>query len=375
MAEVIFWLCAVLLIYNIVGYPCLLWVVARLRPWPHRPDPAYEPMVTITIAARNEADTIAGKIDSILALEYPPEKMELIVGSDDSQDGTNEIVLGYNRPDVKLMVFPRSGKATLNNRMTEEARGEIVIDTTASGYFERDFLRNIVPHYADPAVGCVTGEVVMAAPGKSGVSQFEGAYFRYEWWLRQKETSIGLLCVSNGGLLSYRKQWYRPIGLTSDVDNMVPLMMVAQGHKVVHEPQAQTLGEPWVESYAAQKKGRTRQVTRSQQDIYRAGELLNPLRHPAQAWVLWSHRLLRWWSPIFALIMLAANLFLLDSPFYLLAFLAQIVVYGLGLVGRISPAIAAKHRLVSIAGTVLNVFQCFLVGTFHAVRGKKIVTW
>jgi len=150
---------------------------------------------------------------------------------------------------------------------------------------------------------------------------------------------------------------------------------VAKGRKVVHEPKASTQGEPWVESHAAQRKGRIRQVTRSQQDIYRAGRLLNPLRHPAQAWVLWSHRLLRWWSPFFALAMLAANLFLLDEPFYLVTFLLQAAVYIMALAGRLLPELSARHRIISVASTVLNVATCFLVGTYHAIRRKQIVTW
>ncbi len=374
LSQIVFFFCLAVIVYEVAVYPLLLSLLARWRPRRHLVQDI-EPTVTITMAARNEAGKIRSKLDSILALDYPRGKLEVIVGSDGSTDETVKVVEEYPREIFRVLDLPRSGKATVNNHMVAQARGEIVVDTTSSGYFEPDFLRVIVRHFADREVGCVTGEISMQSPDDSGVTQFEGAYFRYEWRLRQLESALGVLCVSNGGVLAFRKDLYDPIGPSSDVDNMVPLMVVGKGYRVLHEPRARTMGEPWIADHAAQLKGRVRQVTRSQQDIFRAAPLLNPLRHPAIAWVLWSHRLLRWWTPFFALLLFVANLFLLDQAFYLLTFLAQLVLYALAVVGRFKPERTAGSRLLSAPATALNVALCFVMGTINAARGKQIVTW
>jgi len=372
--ETLFWCSLAVIGYVYIGYPLLLRFINRFYRCPHYLAPI-EPNVTITMAARNEADHIVSKLDSCLGLDYPKDKLEIIVGSDGSTDETTEIVRKYQPYGVRLLELPRMGKALVNNRMVAEAAGEILIDTSSSGYFEPDLVRVMVRHFADPSVGCVTGESYFRNLDTSATSATEGAYFRYEWKLRQLESNLGILCVGNGGLLAFRRALYRPIEPSSDVDNMVPLQVAQQGYRTVHESAARTLGETAFESSKRQMRGRARQVTRSQQDIFRAKALLNPFRHLQYAFVLFSRRLLRWWTPFLILGVLVANLALIHSPLYRFLFLAEVLVYSVGIVGLIRPQALQWSRLLVLPAIVLNINWAFLIGTVNAARRKQIMKW
>lgn len=374
LTVLLFW-CSVLLVgYVYVGYPLLLMLLTRVYRCSHRVA-RIEPTVTITMAARNEAGHIESKLDSCLHLDYPRDKLEIIVGSDGSTDRTAEVVRKYASEGVRLLELPRMGKAMVNNQMVAEATGEIVIDTSASGYFEPHFVRTVVKHFADPGVGCVTGESHFQDTDTSVTSLTESTYFRYEWELRQMESDLGILCVGNGGVLAFRRGLYQPIEPSSDVDNMVPLHVVQQGYRIIHETAARTLGEMLVSSAEHQIRGRIRQVTRSQQDIFRGRALLNPFRHPKYAFVLFSRRLLRWWTPFLLILALAANFALVESTFYQVLFLAQALAYLIGAVGLIAPQALKGNRLLRLPASGLSINLAFLLGTINAARRKQIVMW
>jgi len=376
MFEITFWLLLVTILYVFVGYPLLL-ELATLFYHRKKHIDDIQPRVTITMAARNEINNIASKLDSCLKLNYPKEMLEIIVGSDGSTDGTvGFLKKKYAHQGIRILDLPRMGKAMVNNRMVEEATGEIIIDTTSSGYFEPDFVRFVVRHFADPEVGCVTGESYFGNVDASTTSGAEGVYFGYEWKLRKLESDLGLLCVGNGGVLAWRETLYSPIDPASDVDNMVPLQTVMKGYLVIHESVARTLGETAVDTSKRQLRGRIRQVTRSQQDIFRAGVLLNPFRSPKYAFVLYSRRLLRWWTPFLLMGVFISNLQLIQSHFYLILFIGQCFCYLLGIVGLIKPQILRQYsKILTLPSSVINVGCAFLLGTVNAARGKQIVKW
>jgi hypothetical protein len=228
----------------------------------------------------------------------------------------------------------------------------------------------------DPKVGCVTGESYFENRASSSTSGAEATYFDFEWKLRKAESDLGLLCVGNGGVLAWRKSLYESIYRSSDVDNMVPLLIVKQGYRVVHEPFARTLGEKTPDTNKRQLKGRIRQVTRSQQDIYRAGQLLNPFKNPRFFFVLFSRRLLRWWLPFFLGTIFVVNAFLLDSFFYKSIFIIQCIFYTIAALGFLfRNGLAKYHKILLMPANIMNICIAFALGTFNAVRGNEIVIW
>src|SRR5205823_5559332 len=156
----------------------------------------------------------------------------------------------------------------------------------------------------------------------------EGAYWHYEMWLRREESRAGLLAVTAAVALAFRTALYQPLPVDGDADNLVPLFGLAAGKKVAFEAAAVALDEA-IETPQQQLRNRIRQVTRSQRDTFRAGRLLNPFRHPVLAWTLWSHKLLRWWTPIFALGAFVSNAFLLDRSPYRITFALQLTLLAL----------------------------------------------
>jgi glycosyltransferase involved in cell wall biosynthesis len=328
------------------------------------------------MAARNEKENICSKLDSCLRLDYRKEKMEIIVGSDGSTDGTVEHLIRKYGNKIRVLNLPRMGKALVNNIMVEAAKGDIIVDTSSSGYFEEGFLKVLLKHFANSNVGCVTGESHFKNRASSSISCAEATYFDFEWKLRNAESKLGLLCVGNGGVLAWRKSLYAPIYRSSDVDNMVPLLIVKQGYRVVHEPLARTLGEKTPDTDKQQLKGRIRQVSRSQQDIYRAGQLLNPFKNTRFSYVLFSRRLLRWWLPFLLCTLFSVNAFLLYSFFYKSIFISQCIFYSLGTIGFLfRNGLARYHKILLIPANIINVCIAFAVGTFNAVRRKEIITW
>lgn len=374
-AEIFFWIFLAIIAYVTLGYPI---VVFGLNLFYHKPHKAasIEPKVTVTMASRNEINNISTKLDSCMELNYPKNLLEVIVGSDGSTDGSLELLKKYSAKGIRILDLPRMGKALVNNSMVSEATGDIVIDTSSSGYFEPDFIKHVVKHFSDPDIGCVTGESYFKNLGSSSTSSAEGSYFRLEWKLRQLESNLGILCVGNGGVLAFRRSLYHPINPASDVDNMVPLQIVRQGCRVIHESAARTLGETAVDSSQRQIRGRIRQVTRSQQDIYRGKELLNPFKNPKYAFVLYSRRLLRWWTPFFALGAFVANMGLLHSTFYSVLFAIQLLFYLSGIIGIIVPRLLPRlPGILTLPSNFISINYAFFLGTINALRRRQIVKW
>lgn len=371
--EALFWIFIALIMYAYLGYYSILKLAAAFRTMEHR-TLDYTPSVTLTMASRNNAAPLKAKIDNILSLDYPPDKLEVVIGSDGSTDETVAMVRGFASNRVRVLDLPWAGKATANNAAVAAARGEIIIDTSSGGWFEPHFIRTVVRHFIDDKVGAVTGENRFVNADNQ-VENTEGAYWRYEFSMRGLESSLGLLAVSNGAVLAWRRTNYRPIHSTSDVDNMVPLQTVTAGLRVIHEPEARCLGEEVISSLKGEVKARIRQVTRSQQDIFRGLFQLGLIKRPQWAWVLISRRLCRWWVPLFIIGAFVTNLALVGRPLYTLLFLCQLAAYGLGAWGLARPGAGPLSRAAGLAATFLAVNYAFFRGTINAARRKRIAIW
>jgi cellulose synthase/poly-beta-1,6-N-acetylglucosamine synthase-like glycosyltransferase len=354
----LFWACAMLVVYAYMGYPLLVWWVAR------RSARSLEPVawsdagalpVTLLIVAHNEEGVIARRLDNLLAAQYPADRLRIAVASDGSTDRTNEIVRGYAPRGVRLLAYPqkRGKAATLNDALAEVTRegaapSEILVFADARQTWAPDALRRLLENFADPAVGAVSGDLVIeSAPGVlAGV----GAYWRYEKWLRRQEGRAGSTIGVSGSISAVRRHLFRPIPPGTILDDMYwPLRVAMQGYRVVHEERAVAFDRlpPRVGDEFRRK---VRTLSGNFQLIARLPAVLLPWRNPVWLQFL-SHKVFRLVVP-WALIGLFVLSAVLPGAVYEAALWGQILFYALAVAG-LSRRFGSRLRFGTAAGAFL----------------------
>jgi cellulose synthase/poly-beta-1,6-N-acetylglucosamine synthase-like glycosyltransferase len=360
-----------LVVYTYVGYPLLLWALTRLRSRDVRPQPI-EPSVSIVIAARNEADKIRRKIGHTLALDYPRERLEVLVASDASDDGTDDIVNEFAGRGVRLVRAPqRKGKEHAQGLALAAAAGEIVVFTDAATLLEPRALRSLVANFADPSIGAVSTEDVLvdAAGNPTG----EGLYVRYEMWVRRLESRFHSLVGLSGSCFAIRKRLcsYWPSTLASDF--LSALHAARGGYRAVTDPQARGRFVA-VRSSQAEMRRKTRTFLRGITVLMANLDLMNPLRHGRFAFQLASHKLLRFTAPLLLVVALLASSLAWDDPLLRLLLVGQVAFYAVGIVG-------GRVRLLqgnSLVRTVhfFTMVQCaMLMAWGRYAMGHQQTTW
>lgn len=349
-----------MIFYVYAGYPLLIGLIALLKNKKvEKKD--YEPNVTILIAAYNEADNIEATIKNKLDLDYPKDKLEIIVISDGSTDRTDEIVKKYHSQGVKLLrQEPRAGKTSALNMAVPKASGEILVFSDANSIYAQDALKKLMQNFYDQEVGYVTGKMVYTNPEGSTTGDGCTAYMKYENFLRRVETKAGSIVGVDGGIDAVRKSLYKSMNPDQLPDFVLPLKVIDQGYRVVYEPEA-ILKEPSLKTPKDEYKMRVRVSLRALWAIWDMRHLLTftlsspsssgTPSHPRKlspsilySWQLWSHKLLRYLCFIFLFLVYLANLYLLsESGFYKMCFLIQTIAY---IGAAISPAFEKKgYRL------------------------------
>lgn len=242
MSGRLFWFCVATIAYTYAGYPVLLTVLARLRPERPFPPLAELPMVTLLIAAYNEQNVIAAKLENSLALDYPRERLQILVAADGSNDATPEIVAGFADQGVDLSYRPeRAGKMAAILRALPQARGDIVVLSDANNFYSANALRALVAPFADPHVGAVGGAKVIAR-GDGALGDSEGLYWKYESYIKCQETRLGSCTGAVGEIMAVRRSLLdRPMPpearLMAD-DLFLAMHVLKQGCRVVYAPDA-----------------------------------------------------------------------------------------------------------------------------------------
>src|SRR5437879_2712738 len=305
-AEIIFWLSAGALFYTYVGYPLLLALVSTLRPRTIQRG-NYAPPVTVIITAYNEERALAAKLENTLALDYPRALLEVIVASDCSTDRTDEIARAFAARGVRLHRQPdRLGKTAAQNAATALARGEIILFSDATSLYQPDVVRAIMPSFADPAVGCVAGRLVYVDPSGSPVGQGARSYWSYETFLKQHESNACSLIGASGCLYAVRRSAYVPLYHEACSDFIIATKMVEQGLRAVYEPAAVCTEETNRRSNK-ELRMRVRVIAQTFADLWRHRSMLNPLKSGFYAVQLFSHKVMRYFVPIFMIDLLAAS--------------------------------------------------------------------
>ncbi len=366
---------AAALIYIYYGYYALLKLIAWRKSAASAAIPNPPPTITVLVTAHNEEAVIGDRIANILECDYRLDRLEVIVASDGSTDRTDSIVRGHPSPQVRLFrPEARSGKSDTQNQAVKSAMGEIVLFTDAGTRFAKGFLQEIVRPFADPGVGGVDGHLTFQPFGTGHlVAEAQGYYWRQELMIRSFESVLGILAVSAGACLAVRKNLLCRIPSTVGEDCTIPLDVVRAGYRMVHQPTA--LAFDTIESTnAAEFKSRARMTLRNLQGTLMYPDLLNPFKHPGISWALWSHKLLRWCSPLFLVAWVSSSFSLLAVAGRWPVALPAIVFASCSLVLLLCPKLRDVRGLRTLwSFTVAN--AGFAVGLTRALTGKTITAY
>lgn len=371
----LFWFLLALVAYVYAGYPLLLALVRALGGVRSITTREVEPDVTLVVSAFNEVDVIGEKIEDCLALDYPSGKLQILVVSDASDDGTDAVVASLAERGVELLRMPdRGGKTVGLNAAVAGARGEVIVFSDANAMYGRDVIRMLVRNFADPAVGAVVGESTYVDPEFES-ERSEGLYWRYETAIKRLESSIGSVVGGDGAIYAVRKVLYAPMRADALSDFVNPLQIVQAGHRCIYEPAARS-HERAADNFGKEFRRKVRIVNRAWRALLRMRTLLNPLRYGFFALELFSHKLLRWLVPVFLAGLLATNAALLgEGPVYRLAMAGQVVFYLLALAGHALRRRASMPALVSVPYYFCLVNIASALGILDAFRGKTYTTW
>ncbi len=376
ITEWLFWICLGLLVWVYAGYPAVLWVCRALGVRRVVRRAGIEPPVTIIVSAYNERQVIGAKLGNCRSLDYPADRLEVIVVSDASDDGTDEIVLAAGGTIRLLRMEARGGKTVGLNAALRAARGDIIVFSDANAMYERDALRKLVQNFADPRVGAVTGESRYQIGTNDASTASEGTYWSYEIWIKAMESSLGSVVGGDGAIYAIRRELYLDLAPGDLSDFVNPLQIVAQGYRNVYEPEAISW-EGGAEGYGAEFRRKVRIVNRAWRATFKMRRLLNPLRYGFFAFQFMSHKLLRWLVPWLMALVLVANLFLAMAPgLYAVLLAGQLLFYGLALAGwALAGRAGLGARLTSIPYYFCLVNLASLVALVEVFGGKEYRTW
>lgn len=380
-ALLVFWISAAVLAYTYAGYHLLLHVAARCMPsrrsTRHAPaagDDRDAPTVAVIVAVYNEERVIQRRLDNLLALDYPRERLRVVVASDGSTDRTIEIVQRYGSDGVVALALPRRGKALAHNDAVAGERADIIVFTDADSEFDPKFLRAVVARFReDERVGCVVGNLAWRG-NDTATGTLRMWYWALETDLRRVESELGILAGSTGAGMAVRRDLWRPMGgPLDDSDSLTPLDVILQGRRVVFAADAIVQDVPF-SSARSEFRAKVRGVSKSVTMILRRWGVRESLRYPVITWRLLSHHFLRWLGPFVAVAFVLSTTALLPrGGVYVATAWLEALLLALGLLGYAGER-CGRH--IPIASVVYNFLAInvgmaigFLAAMFRAAKG------
>ena len=375
--TIAFWVSAAVVAYAYVGYPLTIYLFAKLfgrRRQPVESADAELPRVSLLIAAYNEASVIRERVENALAMDYPREKLEIVVASDGSSDGTNEIVREYADRGVVLLDFTqRRGKSVVLNDAVGRLSGELMMLSDANTMMRPDAARKLVRWFSDSKIGAVCGwlDLYDTSTGKNA----DGIYWRYENFLKRCEGQLDAVLGANGAIYAMRRDLFQPLPPDTLIDDLtIPLMAKLQTNcRIVYDKEAVAIEET-APDIKSEFKRRARIGAGGFQALARLWPLLNP-KFGWTAFALFSHKVLRWASPFFLVAMLLANVPLAHEPLYLAILAAQGVFYATAWVGSRVHLPGIVGRLLRLPTLFTAVNAALLVGFVRWLRRPQTGVW
>ncbi len=357
-------------------YPLSLPLLSLIMPSRRRQGDPNAHKVTLVIAAFNEEKVIEEKILNSFGLEFPHENLQILIGSDASNDQTHAIIEKY-AGEVELVVAARrGGKSAVLNQLVPLATGDILVFCDANTMLLKNALQKLLAHFDDPKVGCVCGRLILQDSGQSALGIGESMYWNLESEIKKMEGRLGIVIGANGGIYAIRKELFKPIPSHRTVmdDFFVTTQVLAKGKSAIYEPQAIGSEETSLEAYGEfHRKVRISQANFNLLHHYLP--LLNPLKGLV-AYGFFSHKLLRWVAPLILIAVLISNAFLIATEMiYSIAFSAQLLLYGLALSAFLSNGRSKKPRLLLVPFYFVSMNLALLLGMFKALFRNQGGMW
>ena len=374
MAEIIFWLTLGIIFYTYFGYPLFILLLSLFINHEIKKG-EIEPNVTVLITAYNEEKNIVAKLENTLSLDYPKEKLEIIVASDASEDKTDQIVREFSGRGVILhRVEGRVGKTETQNQTVKIAKGDIVIFSDATTKYKKDAIRKIVRNYDDPSIGAVSGRYEYVNPTGAPVGLGTILFWKYENSVKSGQTRIETVTGCCGCIYSVRKSLYEPLPREIISDLVEPLKILEKGYRIAFEPEAVAYEET-TETSEEEFGMRVRVISRGMVGLWYMRKLFNPFKYGFVTFQLFSHKVLRWMIPFLLPFLLISNLFLVGYPFYTLTFVAQILFYIGAMGGYLLDKMGKKAKLLALPLYYCVVNAASVAAFFRTIFGKKAIVW
>lgn len=374
--EIVFWCVVLGVTYSYFIYPLLLKLLPKVRRitsiTPSEMDDDL-PSLSFIITAFNEQEAIAAKLDNTLLAEYPEEKLEIIVASDGSTDNTNTIAENYSKKGINLVkVAEQKGKENAQKAAIEKAQGDILVFSDVSTRIEVNALLIIARAFNDKTVGALSSEDRFIT--KNGEVAGEGAYVKYEMWLRKQESEVKSLVGLSGSFFAARKQICRQWDISVPSDFNTALSCVEQGMAAVTVPSL--LGfYPNISDETKEYQRKLRTVLRGMAALAVKRQVLNPFRFGIFSFLVISHKLMRWLVPVFLLLLIPLNIALLgQSMLYEFILVGQLGFYFIALLGWLSKKLR-KNTVVKLIYFFIQVNLAIFQAAIMFVRGKRITRW
>lgn len=374
-AQTIFWLTFAALFYVYLGYPLIVFLVSRVSPREIE-RAAFEPTVSVIITAYNEERAIRAKLENTLAIDYPPEKLEIIVASDCSNDKTDDIARAFSGSGAKLYrQAERGGKTSAQNFAVEKAAGEIILFSDATTNYQPDVLRAMLPNFADKSVGCVAGKLIYVDSSKSSVGKGAKSYWNYETFLKENESRACSLIGASGCLYSVRRSAYKKMYAEACSDFLIATVVYRQGLRTIYEPRAVCVEETNQFS-GKEMRMRVRVISQTFTDLWRNRDMLNPFKSGFYAVELLSHKLLRYAVPLFLILLFLSSIVLaFGSLFFALAAILQIVFYAMAAAAWMLEKTGAKLKILAVPLYFVLANTASLIGFYKFLSGERYASW
>jgi cellulose synthase/poly-beta-1,6-N-acetylglucosamine synthase-like glycosyltransferase len=385
LSELVFWGSFLLVVHTYLLYPIVLFLAYSLvqirRDWHYLrsrrdtrspiQDPTQLPSVTLIIAAHNEEVRLPDKLENLRRLDYPRDRLEVIVVSDGSTDATNKILREASDAGLRCFFLPtRQGKWSALNHAVGQAHDDILIFSDAATLFAPNAVGKLARHFADPRVGVVCGSLQFEASAES--RQTEGVYWSYESMLRLMEARIGATLTASGAIYALRRRCYLQLSPDTVLDDLViPMNARKLGYHVLYDPEA--VGKDFAASSVAGEF--TRRVRVATGSFRALGQIVRTQLDPVTAFAFFSHKFLRWVLPFLLIAMLASSGLMWSRPIYRVAFLGQVAFYLWATLGFLFRQRMQGVRYGLLAYYLLAIHLAFLVGFVRFLSGNKETAW
>lgn len=376
LLEFIGFVMVFLIVYIFIGYPIILFILNLfMRKSGFKKDSSITPFVSFMISCYNEEKVIKDKLINALAMDYPVDKIEIIVISDCSSDNTDKIVENFSESSIRLLrMEKRQGKTIGLNYAVAQAKGEVIVFSDANSMYEKDAIRKLVRNFSDDQVGYVVGEAKYVIKGDSA-SVSERTYWYYECSIKKIESRLHSVVGGDGAIYAIRKELYEPL-LETDINDFVnPLQIISKGFRGIYEDEA-ICWEETAGSFEKEFNRKTRIVNRSFSGLLRVASVMNPFKHGFFSFEIISHKLLRWLSPFFLLTLLVVSMALAAYGvlIYKIVLAIELAFISLAYVSYVRPNLL-KHFYFYYPYYFVAINIASLTGIFKRIMGHTDVTW